>query len=60
MPARSATNRILDIFDGIGAVFAAAGAVRNHRQPDALKPLSSPTLVIRRRLDYLDLKFLVV
>ena len=24
MPARSATNRILDIFDGIGAVFAAA------------------------------------
>ena len=35
MPARSATNRILDIFDGIGAVFAAAGAVRNHRQPDA-------------------------
>ena len=35
MHARSAASRILDIFDGIGAAFAAAGAVRNRRQPDA-------------------------
>lgn len=34
MAIRTAASRFLDVFDGIGAAFAAAGAVRNHRQPD--------------------------
>lgn len=34
MAIKTAASRLLDIFDEIGAAFAAAGAVRNHRQPD--------------------------
>lgn len=34
MTRKTTASRILGLFDDLGAAFAVAGAVRNHRQPE--------------------------